>query len=140
MPVEALAPTAYADKPEVVAKNFCQPVLEADGLVVVVPEYNGSYPGAVKLWIDLLPFPEAFEERPVSFVGLSAGDSGAVRGVEQLGDVFSYRYAHIFSRRVYIPAVYKHLDSDGQMTNEDLRERLQKQTLAFQQFVRQLKG
>ena len=42
----------------------------ADGLIFVVPEYNGSLPGALKYFIDHWKYPETFEYRPVAFVGL----------------------------------------------------------------------
>ena len=40
-------------------------VLQAEGLIVVTPEYNGSLPGVLKYFIDMLKFPESFEQRPV---------------------------------------------------------------------------
>src|SRR5688572_18710856 len=46
-------------------KAECDKVLASEGLIVVVPEYNGSYPGILKYFIDHLKFPEAFEYRPV---------------------------------------------------------------------------
>ena len=70
LPPETFSPQAYADKPESVVE-MTHEVLKSSGLVVVTPEYNGSMPGALKLFIDLLPFPESFEGRPVSFVGFS---------------------------------------------------------------------
>ena len=73
---ETFSPQAYADKPECVVE-MTHEVLKSSGLAVVTPEYNGSMPGALKLFIDLLPFPESFEGRAVSFVGLSAGHFGA---------------------------------------------------------------
>jgi chromate reductase, NAD(P)H dehydrogenase (quinone) len=33
-------------------------VTRADGLVIVVPEYNGSFPGSLKLFIDYWRYPE----------------------------------------------------------------------------------
>src|SRR4051812_19947248 len=35
-------------------------VMAAKGLVFVVPEFNGSYPGVLKTWIDHWPYPEGF--------------------------------------------------------------------------------
>lgn len=83
LPLELFAPGAYAEKPAAFAP-FAQGVLEASGLVVVTPEYNGSMPGVLKVFIDHLKFPESFEGKPVCFVGLAAGMWGALRGVEQL--------------------------------------------------------
>ena len=78
LPLETLSPDAYVEKPARVLE-FIDQILASSGLVVIVPEYNGSMPGVLKLFIDMLPFPESFEERPVSYVGLAAGQFGGLR-------------------------------------------------------------
>ena len=62
LPPETYSPDAYKQKPQQVIE-FTQRILNAKGLVVISPEYNGSMAGALKLFIDLLPFPESFENR-----------------------------------------------------------------------------
>ena len=104
LPAEVFAPTAYAEKPASFAP-FADAVLQASGLHVVTPEYNGSMPGVLKYFIDLLKFPESFERRPVCFTGLAAGTWGALRPVEQLQQIFGYRNAHIYPERVFIPGI-----------------------------------
>jgi len=74
----------------------------ADGIVTVVPEYNGSFPGVLKYFIDMLRFPESLYGIPAAFVGIAAGEWGALRAVEQMEMVFQYRHAHLFGRRVFI--------------------------------------
>lgn len=138
MPAEIFDPSSYAEKPAGF-KEFSQTVLDADGLVVVTPEYNGGMPGVLKYFIDMLEFPESFENRPVCFVGLSAGMWGALRPVEQLQSVFGYRDAHIFPKRVFIPGVYKLFGEDGKLKDEKLVERLGKQAAGFVEFVNRFK-
>ncbi len=72
LPAEVLLPSAYKEQPEAVAA-LVQRFLKADGVVFVIPEYNGSYPGIVKLFVDMLPYPEGFDSRPCAFIGLAAG-------------------------------------------------------------------
>ena len=76
MPPEIFNPTSYGEKPKGF-QPFADGVVQATGLIVVTPEYNGSVPGVLKYFIDMLKFPESFEQRPVCFVGLSAGIWGA---------------------------------------------------------------
>src|ERR1035441_6237173 len=61
---EIFAPTSYAEKPKSF-QPFADAVLQSTGLHVVTPEYNGSVPGVLKYFIDMLKFPESFEQRPV---------------------------------------------------------------------------
>jgi chromate reductase, NAD(P)H dehydrogenase (quinone) len=139
MPPEIFLPSSYGEKPASF-KRFTDAVLGADGLVMVTPEYNGSLPGVLKYFIDMLPFPESFEHRPVSFVGLAAGVWGALRPVEQLQMIFGYRNAYIFPERVFMPGIGKLLDENGQFTNPEMAERIKKQAEGFKGFVEKIRG
>ena len=134
MPPEIFSPASYADTPKSFLP-FSEGVLQASGLHVVTPEYNGGIPGVLKYFIDMLEFPESFEHRPVCFTGLSAGIWGALRPIEQLQAIFGYRNAYIFPERVFMPGINKLLDAQGRLNNPELIERLHKQALGFVDFV-----
>ncbi len=139
MPPEIFAPTSYAEKPASF-KKFTNAILAADGVVIVTPEYNGGVPGVLKYFIDMLPFPESFEQRPVCFVGLAMGIWGALRPVEQLQAIFGYRNALVCPERVFMPGVGRLLDVSGQFSSDDIPKRLDKQAAGFVDFVEKLRG
>jgi NAD(P)H-dependent FMN reductase len=139
LPPEIFSPASYASKPAGFSR-FAGAVLAADGLVVATPEYNGGFPGVLKYFIDMLPFPESFERRPVCFIGLSAGVWGALRAVEQLQGVFGYRNAHIFPERVFMPGIRGLLNEAGQFTGQETEKRLENQAAGFVSFVETLRG
>jgi NAD(P)H-dependent FMN reductase len=139
LPPDIFSSASYAEKPAAF-KPFTEAVLASDGLVIVTPEYNGSVPGILKYFIDMLPFPESFEQRPVCFVGLAAGIWGALRPVEQLQAIFSYRNAYLFPERVFMPGIGKLLDEAGRFTSPDMEKRLGKQAEGFTGFVEKLRG
>jgi chromate reductase len=134
MPPEIFHATSYAEKPKSF-QPFSEGVLKSSGLVVVTPEYNGSVPGVLKYFIDMLKFPESFEKRPVCFVGLAAGVWGALRPVEQLQLIFGYRNAHIYPERVFVPQVAKVLNTNGRLTDHEILGRLKAQADGFVDFV-----
>ena len=139
LPPEIFSPASYAEKPKAF-RLFADAVLAAAGLHVVTPEYNGSVPGVLKYFIDMLKFPESFEGRPVCFTGLSAGVWGALRPVEQLQAIFGYRNAHVFPGRVFLPQIHSLLDEAGKLKDAELVERLRQQAEGFVDFVEKLKG
>ena len=139
LPPEIFHPSSYEKKPAAF-KSFADAVLGAEGLVVVTPEYNGSLPGVLKYFIDMLKFPESFERRPVCFVGLSAGVWGALRPIEQLQQIFGYRNAWIYPERVFLPRIHELLDDSGRLKDPELRQRLIAQANGFIEFVEKLKG
>jgi chromate reductase, NAD(P)H dehydrogenase (quinone) len=134
LPPEVFQGACYATKPQGMVA-IQQRVLDASGLHVVTPEYNGSFPGVLKYFIDMLKFPESFDRKPVAFLGEAAGTWGGLRSVEQLQMIFGYRNAHIFPERVFIPGVHKQLDANGKLIDSELNERLKKQCLGFAQFA-----
>ena len=142
MPREIFDSSSYASKPEAFAP-FQQAVLEAEGIVIVTPEYNGSFPGVLKYFIDMLKFPESLYMTPVAFIGLSAGPTGAMRPIEQLTHIFQYRKAHVYGDRVLMPGIHGLLTEDGRIADEDLSGRLDRLLVgftAFAQSVRQAQG
>jgi chromate reductase len=140
LPPEIFSPSSYGEKPAAFKKKFTDVILVADGLVVVTPEYNGSVPGILKYFIDMLPFPESFEQRPVCFVGLAAGQWGALRPVEQLQAIFGYRNAYVYPERVFLPGIGKLLDAAGKFTDADIEKRLKTQAEGYVGFVEKLRG
>ncbi|MEY2409752.1 MAG: hypothetical protein QOF48_2422 [Verrucomicrobiota bacterium] len=139
LPPEIFATSSYAEKPKSF-EPFSKGILDATGIILVTPEYNGGMPGVLKYFIDMLKFPESFERRPVCFVGVAAGSWGALRPVEQLQAIFGYRNAYIYPERVFMPSVNDLLGSDGQITDADIVERLTAQASGFTEFVEKIKG
>ncbi len=138
LPPEIFAPTSYAEKPKSF-QPFADGVLQASGLHILTPEYNGSVPGVMKYFIEMLKFPESFERRPVCFTGLAAGMWGALRPVEQLQAIFGYRNAHIYPERVFMPQINNLLDASGKIKDAELLGRLKAQADGFTSFVEKFK-
>ena len=86
-------------------KKMLEKINKADGLYVVCPEYNGSFPGAIKMFIDYWDYPKSFEKRPVCFTGMG-GMFGGLRPVEHLQQVFGYRNAFVFPERIFLTNVW----------------------------------
>lgn len=139
LPPEYFTPAAYAEKPATFAP-FSRAIIDSDGLVFVVPEYNGSMPGVLKYFIDGWKYPESFEHRPVCYVGLSAGGTGGVRGLEHLSQIMAYRNTFQFPERMFLPGITDLLDENtGKLKDPALLARLEKQARGFMEFIRRLK-
>ncbi len=120
--------------------NFVKQAVTSDGLVVVCPEYNGGYPGILKIFIDYLPFPNSLNKKPIALIGEANGAFGAMRAVEQLQQVFGYRNAHIFPERVFISRVNENFDDEQGIKDQFQHQLLKDQINGFPDFVRNLQG
>jgi chromate reductase, NAD(P)H dehydrogenase (quinone) len=119
-------------------RPFIEAIEAADALVVCLPEYNGGMPGILKMFIDLLPDRDnILGGRPVAFVGIAAGQWGALRPIEQVAAVFTYRKSFIYPERVFIRDCEDMVDATGVLCLPDsLKRRLVEQAIRFSEFAR----
>ena len=76
----------------------------AQKIVIVVPEYNGSYPGVLKSFIDATR-PEIWHGKKVSLVGIASGRGGNVLGMEHLSSILHHLQMIIMPQRLPISRV-----------------------------------
>ena len=95
-------------------------IQNADAYLVISPEYNGGYPGELKLFLD--SFYMEYLGKPVGFVGVSSGNTGGARAVEQLKLVCLKANLIPIHTHLYVPYVEEFQTED---------ERLLKGTKAF---------
>jgi chromate reductase len=85
---------------------------DAQKFVFIVPEYNGSYPGVLKAFIDGLPYPNSFVNKKAALVGISSNMQGAALALSHLNDVFSYLGMNTLALRVKLAEIKSHFKDD----------------------------
>ena len=106
----------------------------ADKLVLVVPEYNCSYPGVLKIFIDGLPYPGGIRGKKAALIGLSSGGQGGLLALSHLSDVLMYLGTAVLPARVRLPFIDKHLTETGELNHPLYQQLLREQAerlLAF---------
>lgn len=92
----------------------------ADAFVIVTPEYNHGYPAPLKFLID-----SAYDEwqaKPVGFVSYG-GQSGGMRAVEQLRQVFAELHAVTVRDQVALINVWEQVDAAGELREPERANR-----------------
>ena len=84
----------------------------ADAFIVVTPEYNHSYTGELKSFID--SFGEEWRDKPVGFVSYG-GISGGLRAVEHLRQVFAELRAVGLRDTVSFAKAWNRFEPDGRL-------------------------
>jgi len=92
-----------------------QAVASATGVVLVTPEYHGSFSSIMKLVIENLGFPSALVGKPVALVGVASGSIGAIKSLEHLRSVVSHIGAIALPLPVSVAHVQKVFDTQGQV-------------------------
>jgi NAD(P)H-dependent FMN reductase len=99
-------------------------VEQADAFFIVTPEYNHSFPGSLKRMLDSEL--ALYNHKPVALAGVSNGNWGGVRAVEQLCGAIRELGLVVMSWDVYFPYVQNIFDDDGAVQSE-FSERYDKQ-------------
>lgn len=94
-------------------------VTQTSKFLFVIPEYNGSFPGVLKTFIDACNFPESFYDKKAALVGLSSGKYGNIRGIDHFGGVCSYLHLNVLPLRIHISAIKTELNEKGDLFKED---------------------
>lgn len=79
-------------------------------IIFIVPEYNGSFPGVTKVFLDGLRYPDTMDDKKVALVGLASGVQGNAVGISHLSDVLSYMGANVLGLKVKLGSIYQHFD------------------------------
>ena len=80
---------------------------KAEKFVFIVPEYNGSFPGVLKTFIDGLGWPNSLSNKKAAFVSISDGALGGAHALSHLTDIFHYLNCNVLSQLVRIPFMKK---------------------------------
>nr|WP_294876872.1 NAD(P)H-dependent oxidoreductase [uncultured Pedobacter sp.] len=94
-------------------------VTQTTKFLFIIPEYNGSFPGVLKVFIDACNFPESFYDKKAALVGISSGKYGNIRGVDHFGGVCSYLHLNVLPLRLHISTIKAELNEQGDFFKED---------------------
>lgn len=97
-------------------KKWAEVIGNADGFIMVTPEYNHSFPAALKNAIDFVGAEWGY--KPVSFVSYGA-DAGGTRAIEQLRGVVGVLRMYALGEQVTIANYWAQLNEEGKFQPND---------------------
>ena len=112
-------------------------VVPANKFYFVVPEYNGGIPGILKAFIDacsVRKYADSFHGgKKAALVGISAGRSGGLRGLEYMTGFLNYLKINVLPNRLPVSLI-ETLLTDDVLTDEVNKKALQEQITEFLAF------
>ncbi len=85
--------------------------------IIVSPEYNGSFPGVLKMMIDKSRVQLAWYNKKVMLTGVSSGRAGNLRGLDDLSNIMNHLKVTVFPVKLPISTINNVLGSDGEITD-----------------------
>ena len=94
-------------------------VSQTDKFLFVIPEYNGSFPGVLKVFMDACTFPESFYDKKAALVGLSSGKYGNIRGIDHFTGVCHYMHLQVMPLKIHIGGIKNEFDPNNNLFQKD---------------------
>jgi NAD(P)H-dependent FMN reductase len=104
----------------------------SDKFIFVIPEYNGSFPGVLKLFVDTVP-PEYWKGKKAGLVGLSSGMQGGALAMSQFTNVLNYLKCSVYYHKPKIPLIESKIEN-GLLVNMDEMEKIDSFLKGFVEF------
>lgn len=110
------------------ADAFIAALRDADAVLFVTPEYNGSIPGALKNAVDWASRPtpgtSALAGKPVAVIGASTSMFGAVWAQAELRKALGLAGARVLDQELAVPTAHQAFKDDGRLARGATRRRL----------------
>lgn len=115
---------------EAIISKFVEPI---DKFIFVFPEYNGSIPGILKLFLDSMS-PELWHNKKAALVGLSAGRTGNLRGLDDMTNILHYLQMEVLSKKPKLSVFHSLLNEDKVLVDKASIKQLEQQIMKFLTF------
>ena len=87
----------------------------------IIPEYNGSYPGILKMMIDYSDIRNTWHFKKALLTGVASGRAGNLRGMDHLADTLHYLKMNVYYNKLPISSINQVMDKEGNLNAETLR-------------------
>ena len=97
-------------------------IQRADKIIMIVPEWNGSFPWTFKKLIDFSGYPSVLEDKPILLVGTSSSTFGNLMGITQLSSILGWVGSNVYSKPVCVPFINKKFAKNDIKVDERMNE------------------
>jgi chromate reductase len=112
----------FAKKSAYFENNFVKPIVKADGVIFVIPEYDGAVPGVLSYYLNHMR--SSFDKKQVALVGVSAGKWGARSALDSFKGTLTHRRARVLGDlQINIEQVESKI-ANSQITDRDSKIRI----------------
>ena len=94
-------------------------IIPTDRYIFITPEYNGSFPGVLKMLFDTTKLPSIWWHKKALIVGVSTGRAGNLRGNDHLSAVLNNLKITVHPNQLPISVIDKLLDENGNFADQN---------------------
>lgn len=90
-------------------------LVPAQKFIFVMPEYNASFPGILKLMIDNSDIKKCWWHKKAALVGVSDGRAGNVRGIEHMTAILHHMKVNVLYNQMILSRINEEIGSNGEI-------------------------
>jgi chromate reductase, NAD(P)H dehydrogenase (quinone) len=109
-------------------------LIPAQKFLFIMPEYNASFPGILKVMMDNSDVKKCWWYKKAALVGLSDGRAGNVRGTEHMTAILNYMKVNVLHHKLLISRVNEEIDSNSNVIKPETALLINKQIEEFLSF------
>ena len=109
-------------------------LITADKFIFVVAEYNGSFPGVLKMMIDNTDVKNVWPNKKALLVGVSTGRAGNLRGLEHLTSSLMHLKINVHPNRLPVSVVHTLLNEQEEIIDSATLKTMNEQVNEFLDF------
>ncbi len=109
-------------------------LIPSSKFIFILPEYNGSFPGSLKVMIDLSDYKKVWWGKKALLTGISTGRAGNLRGMDHLAGSLNFLNVVVHPNKLPISGVDKLLNGSGVISDQPTISAIEKQVDAFIHF------
>ena len=106
-------------------------IIPINNYIFISPEYNGSFPGALKMLFDTGKSHALWWHKKALLTGVSTGRAGNLRGMDHLAGVLNHVKVTVHHNRLPLSSVDKLMDEDGHFTDDNTLKAINQQLDEF---------
>jgi chromate reductase, NAD(P)H dehydrogenase (quinone) len=92
-------------------------IIPTRAFIFIVPEYNGSFPGVLKMLFDNSRSHEIWFNKEALITGNATGRAGNLRGMDHLADILNYVKITVHPNKLPLSTVNRLMDNEGKFTD-----------------------
>jgi len=109
-------------------------LVPTEKFVIVMPEYNGSFPGALKMLMDNSDIKRVWWGKKALLAGVADGRAGNLRGLDHMTNILHYLHVSVFWNKVPISRIGQEVDDSGALRSAATRKTIEEQVAGFLNF------
>lgn len=93
-------------------------LIPAEKFVFIMPEYNASFPGILKLMMDNSDIKKCWWYKKAMLTGISDGRAGNLRGIEHMTSILNYMKVNVLYNKVLLSKINDEVSKEGELRNQ----------------------